>query len=51
MALKPNYRQDRISRDRTKKSKQQDKLRRREEESAKRKALREGETPKPETPE
>jgi hypothetical protein len=40
MAMKPNYRQERMSRDRNKKSKQQDKLRRREEDAAKRKAVR-----------
>jgi hypothetical protein len=40
MAMKPNYRQERLSRERNKDAKKQEKLRRREEESAKRKALR-----------
>jgi hypothetical protein len=43
MAQKPNYRQERATRNRAKELKKQDKLRRREEESAKRKALRAGE--------
>jgi hypothetical protein len=43
MAQKPNYRQERATRNRAKELKKQDKLRRREEDSAKRKALREGE--------
>jgi hypothetical protein len=41
MAMKPNYRQERATRDRAKEAKKQEKLRRREEDSAKRKALRE----------
>lgn len=41
MAMKPNYRGERLNRERTKDAKKQEKLRRREEESVKRKALRE----------
>jgi len=41
MAFKPNYRQERAARERTKESRKQEKLRRLEEETAKRKALRE----------
>jgi hypothetical protein len=48
MAMKPNYRQERLRRERKQSSKKQEKLRRREEESAKRKALREGEPAAPE---
>jgi hypothetical protein len=44
MAKQPNYRQERAARERTKESRKQEKLRRLEEETAKRKALR-GETP------
>ncbi|HXI99773.1 MAG TPA: hypothetical protein VNH44_01035 [Micropepsaceae bacterium] len=44
MAMKPNYRQERLSRERNKDAKKQEKLRRREEDAAKRKALR-GEKP------
>jgi hypothetical protein len=40
MAMKPNYRQERQTRERAKDAKKQEKLRRREEESAKRKTLR-----------
>ena len=40
MAMKPNYRQERLSRERTKDAKKQEKLRRRAEDSEKRKALR-----------
>jgi hypothetical protein len=42
MAMKPNYYQERASRGRAQEAKKQEKLRRREENSAKRKALREG---------
>jgi hypothetical protein len=42
MAFKPNYRQERAARERTKESRKQEKLRRLEEETAKRKAAREG---------
>jgi len=38
---KPNYRQERAMRERTKESRKQEKLKRLEEETAKRKALRE----------
>jgi hypothetical protein len=44
MAMKPNYRQERAQRDRSKEAKKQEKLRRREEDAAKRKALREEQT-------
>jgi hypothetical protein len=40
MAMKPNYRQERLSRERTRDAKKQEKLRRREEDSQRRKALR-----------
>jgi len=40
MAMKPNYRQDRAARDRAKDLKKDEKTRRRDEETAKRKALR-----------
>ena len=43
MAFKPNYRQQRSERERTKEARKQEKLQRREEEVAKRKAAREGE--------
>ena len=43
MAFKTNYRQERAQRNRAKETRQQEKLLRREEASAKRKALREGE--------
>jgi len=42
MAKKPNYRLERANRSRNKEMKKQEKLRRREEDAAKRKALREG---------
>ena len=48
MAMKPNYRQERLSRERNKDLKKQEKLRRREEDSAKRKALRGDEPSEPE---
>ncbi len=44
MAMKPNYGQERAQRARAQEAKKQEKQRRREEESAKRKALREGQT-------
>jgi hypothetical protein len=47
MAMKPNYRQDRLARERAKNVKQNEKLKRREEDAAKRRALRETEN-KPE---
>jgi hypothetical protein len=40
MAMKPNYRQERQTRERAKDAKKQEKLRRREEDSLKRKASR-----------
>jgi hypothetical protein len=43
MPFKPNYRQERAQRARAKETKQQEKLLRREEAAAKRKALRESE--------
>jgi hypothetical protein len=42
MPFKPNYNQQRNERNRAKEQKKQEKLQRREEEVAKRKALREG---------
>jgi len=42
MALKPNYRQERAQKSRTREMRKQEKLQRREEASARRKALREG---------
>jgi hypothetical protein len=42
MALKPNYRQERAQKNRTREMRKQEKLQRREEASARRKALREG---------
>jgi hypothetical protein len=47
MAFKPNYRQDRLAREQRKKRQAERKLKRREEDAAKRKALRETEN-KPE---
>ena len=47
MAFKTNYRQQRSDRNRAKQQKKQDKLQRREQDSAKRKALREGEQKPP----
>jgi hypothetical protein len=47
MAFKPNYRQERLARERSKGEKQKEKLQKREEDAAKRKALRETEN-KPE---
>ena len=44
MAFKPNYRQERAARERTKETRKQEKLKRLEEETAKRKAAR-GEPP------
>ncbi|MGD9502010.1 MAG: hypothetical protein AB7V40_05935 [Methyloceanibacter sp.] len=46
MAFKPNYNQQRADRNRSKAQKKQEKLRRLEEETARRKALR-GEAPDP----
>ena len=46
MAFKPNYRQQRSERERAKEARKQEKLQRREEEAAKRKATRE-EQPNP----
>jgi hypothetical protein len=43
MAFKPNYNQQRADRNRAKAQKRQEKLKRLEEETAKRKAAREGE--------
>jgi len=40
MAFKPNYRQERASRERTKNERKQEKLRKREEAAAERKAVR-----------
>lgn len=42
MPFKPNYRQERAQRTRNREAKQQEKLARREEASARRRALREG---------
>jgi hypothetical protein len=42
MAFKPNYRQERAQRERTKETRKQEKLKRLEEETAKRKAARDG---------
>ena len=44
MAIKPNYRMERANRSRNKERKKQDKLRRREEDAAERKALRAGQS-------
>ena len=44
MAMKPNYRQDKLARERSKNAKKQEKLNRRQEDSANRKARRETET-------
>jgi len=41
MAIKPNYRHERLQRERNKNQKQQEKLKRREEDAARRKATRE----------
>jgi hypothetical protein len=41
--MKPNYRQERMSRERSKNAKRQEKLKRREEDAAERKARRERE--------
>jgi hypothetical protein len=52
MAFKPNYRQERAQRERTKETRKQEKLKRLEEETAKRKAAREGipgDEPEPKT--
>ncbi len=45
MPFKPNYNQQRNERNRAKEQKKQEKLQRREEEVAKRKAMRDGEVP------
>ena len=45
MAFKPNYNQQRSDRDRTKAHKKQEKLQRRDDDAAKRKAAREVEAP------
>ena len=50
MAFKPNYRQERAARTRAQEARKQDKLRRREESSEKRKAVREGDNPESENP-
>jgi hypothetical protein len=47
MAMKPNYRQERLARERNRNLKQQEKLKRREEDAAKRKALRAEESNEP----
>ena len=47
MAIKPNYRGDRAARTRVQETRKQEKLRRREEASAKRKTLQEGESSVP----
>lgn len=44
MPLKPNYRHERAQKNRVRESRKQEKLKRREEASARRKASREGET-------
>ncbi len=44
MAFKPNYRQERLARERTKDVKRNEKQKRREEDAAKRKAEREPDT-------
>jgi hypothetical protein len=44
MAMKPNYRQEKLTRERSRNAKQQEKLNRREADAAKRKARREAET-------
>jgi hypothetical protein len=41
MPMKPNYRQERLTRERSRNAKRDEKLKRREEDAAKRKALRE----------
>ncbi|MGE5145251.1 MAG: hypothetical protein ACM3N5_00805 [Candidatus Eiseniibacteriota bacterium] len=50
MAFKPNYNQQRAERNRAKQAKKEEKLRRREEETAKRKALRDGDPSAPDKP-
>ena len=45
MAFKPNYNQQRAERNRAKEAKKQEKLQRREEEAAKRKAEQDGTAP------
>ena len=47
MAFKPNYNQQRAERNRAKQAKKEEKLRRREEETAKGKAVREGDAGAP----
>ena len=47
MPMKPNYRQERLTRERNRNQKQQEKLKRREEDAAKRKALRAEESSEP----
>jgi hypothetical protein len=49
MAFRPNYRQERSQRDRTAKSRQQEKLQKLQERAAKRKAEREGVESPPES--
>jgi len=48
MAFRPNYRQQRTERDRSAKSRQEEKLQKLQERAAKRKAEREGTEPAPE---
>jgi len=48
MAFRPNYRQQRSQRDRSAKSRQEEKLQKLQERAAKRKAQREGAEPPPE---
>jgi hypothetical protein len=48
MAFKPNYNQERASRNRNKQQKKQEKLQKREEDAAKRKAARGDAEPAPE---
>jgi hypothetical protein len=50
MAFKPNYNQQRADRNRAKAQKKQEKLKRLEEETARRKAARGGEEPGPAKP-
>ena len=45
MAMKPNYRHERATRERSKEAKKQEKLRRREEDAAKRHATRDEQAP------
>jgi len=49
MAFRPNYRQERAQRDRSAKSRQEEKLQKLQERAAKRKAEREGVEPSPES--